>query len=102
MTNIVELNKDKAIEWYVKNEGIELDEYEKDEIILFSTLSEVFEYVYTDEADSVGDVHSVLMEAVNVDVHDVVTARANTVAEYLALQWERLVVTPYGYIAIQI
>ena len=97
---IFELNSDKAKEWYANEEGLTVEEVE--DYPFFKNLEEVFEWVYLDENDSHQDVIDTCKWISNIDIQKVVEAGANSIAEYLALEWERLRATPYGYLAVEV
>ena len=96
----IELNEGKAHEWYANQEGLSIDEVGF--YPFFNNLQEVFQYVYVDENDSHQDTIDMLNKVSSMDITQIAESGAKTIAEYLALDWERLRATPYGYIAIEI
>lgn len=96
----VELNMEKAFKWYANKEGLAIEEVEC--FPFFSDLQEVFEYIYIDENDSHQESIDVIRMLATMDIRKVIESETSTLAEYIALDWERLERTPYGYIAKEI
>lgn len=95
---INKLNEEKARTWYAEKHG--LSEIQKEDLNFFTNLEEVFEYVYLDDRDSHQDTINTLRQISNIDVNSIIEAGAKNIAEYLALSWGWLEITPYGYIGI--
>lgn len=98
--NIIELDEEKAKTWYVQKHGLSYEE--KEDLIYFNNYQEVLEWVYLDENNKHDDTIKIVRMISDIDVTKVVETGAKTIAEYLALQWERLEFTSYGFIASNI
>lgn len=97
---IIELNEEKAKQWYAEKENLSFDDVV--DYPFFDSLNSIFEWVYLDENDSHQDTINTAKYLASIDVNEVVKSGANTIAEYLALSWERTTLTPYGYLVVEL
>lgn len=97
MTKLMEMNETKAYRHVAKALGVEL-EVVVQEGEFFTDLREIFKWVYLDEVDSVSDLVQLVHQLSNVSIDQLLTAKVETPAEYLAWVWENTHSTPYGYV----
>lgn len=90
------LDVEKAKEWCHEQYAgvVEVDEWST----LFSDLTEAFQYIYQDENDSWLELQDTISLLSEFNLRKVVEDGFDTLAEYLAYDWEWLVCTPYGYL----
>ena len=102
LLEIIEVNRDKAVEWYAAQKGLNLEDEniycELHSMPFFENLNEVFDFIYS-EHDYYEEVPRDFKFASQLPLAEMLEIGATTLAEYLALTWERLVSTPYGLLA---
>lgn len=99
MINIININKDKAFDYISKEFDID-KQILIDECCFYNDLNEVFEYIYLDENDNYSDYINTIRMMAQVTIEEMQEIGANNIAEYLALTWDWLYITPYGYVKI--
>lgn len=100
MTNIIEFNKEKAYEYFAKENSefnVTVEDLEHNGEF-YDNLHDVFEWIYEDESNSVEELEETIDLLAEVTVEQMRDAGVGTAAEYLAITWENLHVTPYGYV----
>lgn len=94
------LNIEKAFKFVAKKENINVEELELNNVTFFADLRNVFEYVYTEDNDyRINDLTDIIQ---SITVDDMKKENVDNVIDYLAITWEHLTITPYGYVTYEI